>query len=151
MYLLGYDVGSSSVKASLVDVSPGKCVSSAFYPKQKAPIKSLQPGWAEQDPEDWFQAVVRGLKVILEKSKVNPADIAGVSYSGQMHGLVALDENNEVIRPSILWCDQRTQAQCDWITEKAGGLEGLLSYTNNRMLTGYTGGNCCACKSKSCS
>ena len=63
-----------------------------------------------------------------------------MSFSGQMHGLVALDEANQVIRPAILWCDQRTQKQCDWITEKAGGAQGLLEYTNNAMLTGYTGG-----------
>ena len=135
-YLIGLDVGTSGAKCIIAD-SEGTVVASST---QEYPLYTPKPGWAEQDPKDWWDAVVRGLKVILEKSKVNPADIAGISYSGQMHGLVALDENNEVIRPSILWCDQRTQAQCDWITEKAGGLEKLLTYTNNRMLTGYTGG-----------
>ena len=135
-YLIGLDVGTSGTKCIIAD-NEGKVVASST---QASPLHTTKPGWAEQDPQAWWEAVVRGLKVILTKAKVDPADIVGLSYSGQMHGLVALDENNEVIRPSILWCDQRTQAQCDWITEKAGGLEGLLGYTNNRMLTGYTGG-----------
>ena len=135
-YLIGLDIGTSGAKCILVD-DAGVVIASST---QEYPLYTPKPGWAEQDPKDWWDAVVRGLKVILPKSGVDLADIAGVSYSGQMHGLVALDENNEVIRPAILWCDQRTQAQCDWITEKAGGLEGLLTYTNNQMLTGYTGG-----------
>lgn len=135
-YLIGLDIGTSGAKCIIVD-DAGVVVASST---QEYPLYTPKPGWAEQDPKDWWDAVVRGLKVILPKSGVKPEDIAGVSYSGQMHGLVALDENNEVIRPAILWCDQRTQAQCDWITEKAGGLEGLLTYTNNQMLTGYTGG-----------
>ena len=135
-YLIGLDVGTSGAKCILVD-SEGVVVASST---QEYPLYTPKPGWAEQDPEDWRQACVRGLKVILAKANVDPADIAGLSYSGQMHGLVALDRDCNVIRPSILWCDQRTQAQCDWITEKAGGLEGLLTYTNNQMLTGYTGG-----------
>ena len=135
-YLIGLDVGTSGAKCIMIDET-GKVVASST---QEYPLYTPRPGWAEQDPEDWWQGVVRGLKAILAQAKVDPADILGLSYSGQMHGLVALDENNAVIRPSILWCDQRTQKQCDWITEKAGGLEGLLKFTNNRMLTGYTGG-----------
>ena len=135
-YLIGLDIGTSGAKCIIVDET-GKVIASST---QEYPLYTPKPGWAEQDPKDWWDACVRGLKVILPKSGVDPKDIAGVSYSGQMHGLVALDEDNEVIRPAILWCDQRTQAQCDWITEKAGGLKGLLTYTNNQMLTGYTGG-----------
>ena len=135
-YLIGLDVGTSGAKCIIVD-NDGAVIASST---QEYPLYTPKPGWAEQNPQDWWDAVVRGLKVILEKAAADPADIVGISYSGQMHGLVALDENNEVIRPSILWCDQRTQAQCDWITEKAGGLKKLLGYTNNRMLTGYTGG-----------
>ena len=135
-YLIGLDIGTSGAKCIITD-DAGKVIASST---QEYPLYTPKPGWAEQDPKDWWDAVIRGLKVILPKSGVNPADIAGISYSGQMHGLVALDEDNNVIRPAILWCDQRTQAQCDWITEKAGGLEGLLTYTNNQMLTGYTGG-----------
>ena len=135
-YLIGLDIGTSGAKCIIVD-NEGTVLASST---QEYPLYTPKPGWAEQHPQDWWDAVVRGLKVILPKSGVDPADIAGVSYSGQMHGLVALDKDCNVIRPAILWCDQRTQAQCDWITEKAGGLEKLLTYTNNRMLTGYTGG-----------
>ena len=135
-YLIGLDIGTSGAKCIITD-DEGVVIASSV---QEYPLDTPKPGWAEQTPEDWWQAVVRGLKVILPKSGVKPEEIAGISYSGQMHGLVALDADCNVIRPAILWCDQRTQAQCDWITEKAGGLEGLLTYTNNQMLTGYTGG-----------
>ena len=135
-YLIGLDVGTSGAKCIIIDEN-GKVIASST---QEYPLFTPRPGRAEQNPEDWWQGVVKGLQVILNKANVDSSDILGLSYSGQMHGLVALDENNEVIRPAILWCDQRTQKQCDWITEKAGGLEKLLSYTNNRMLTGYTGG-----------
>ena len=135
-YLIGLDVGTSGAKCIMIDET-GKVIASST---QEYPLYTPKPNWAEQNPEDWWQGVVRGLKVILEKANVDPADILGLSYSGQMHGLVALDADNNVIRPAILWCDQRTQKQCDWITERAGGVEGLLTYTNNRMLTGYTGG-----------
>lgn len=135
-YLIGLDVGTSGAKCIMID-DQGKVVASST---QEYPLCTPRPGWAEQNPEDWWQGVVKGLKVIIEKANVRPEDILGLSYSGQMHGLVALDAAHQVIRPAILWCDQRTQKQCDWITEQAGGLEKLLSYTNNRMLTGYTGG-----------
>ena len=135
-YLIGLDVGTSGAKCIMIDET-GKVIASST---QEYPLSTPRPGWAEQNPEDWWQGVVKGLQVILKKANVDPSDILGLSYSGQMHGLVALDQDNQVIRPAILWCDQRTQKQCDWITEKAGGLEKLLTYTNNRMLTGYTGG-----------
>ena len=134
--LVGLDVGTSGAKCILADET-GRVLASST---QEYPLSTPRPGWAEQNPEDWWEGVKKGLKAILEKAKPDPKDIVGVSFSGQMHGLVALDENNQVIRPSILWCDQRTQKQCDWITEKAGGVEGLVKYTNNQMLTGYTGG-----------
>ena len=133
-YLIGLDVGTSGAKCILADET-GAVLASAT---EEYPLYTPKAGWAEQNPEDWYQAVVRGLNRIL--TGVDKSAIAGVSFSGQMHGLVALDEHMNVIRPSILWCDQRTQKQCDYITEAAGGLDGLLSYTNNRMLTGYTGG-----------
>ena len=132
--LIGLDIGTSGAKCIAVDEDGVVLASST----QEYPLSTPKPGWAEQDPEDWYQGVVRGLKAILPK--VDASAIVGLSFSGQMHGLVAMDAKHDVIRPSILWCDQRTQKQCDWITEKAGGLEGLLTYTNNRMLTGYTGG-----------
>ena len=135
-YLIGLDVGTSGAKCLLCD-DKGKVLASST---QEYPLYTPRHGWAEQDPADWWDGVKRGIKVILEKFPVDKNDIVGLSFSGQMHGLVALDESGEVIRPAILWCDQRTQKQCDEITEKAGGLDKLLGYTNNRMLTGYTGG-----------
>ncbi len=135
-YLIGLDIGTSGAKCIIADQF-GNVVASST---QEYPLYTPKPGWAEQNPSDWWDAVVRGLQVILPKANVPKEDIVGLSFSGQMHGLVALDNGLNVIRPAILWCDQRVQKQCDWITEKAGGLNGLLSYTNNRMLTGYTGG-----------
>jgi len=132
--LVGVDVGTSGCKCILADEN-GKVLASAT---KEYPLYTPKPGWAEQNPADWWQGVKDGLKEIL--SGINKEELTAISFSGQMHGLVALDEKGEVIRPSILWCDQRTQKQCDFVTEKAGGLEGLLKHTNNRMLTGYTGG-----------
>ena len=123
-YLIGLDIGTSGAKCILVDDKGAVLASST----QEYPLSTPKPGWAEQDPQDWWDAVVRGLKVILPKANVPKDQIAGVSFSGQMHGLVALDKDLNVIRPAILWCDSRTQKQCDWITEKAGGLSGLLTY-----------------------
>ncbi|MBR7040684.1 MAG: xylulokinase [Clostridia bacterium] len=135
-YLIGLDVGTSGAKCILCD-DTGKVLASST---KEYPLSTPKPGWAEQDPEDWWEGVKAGMNDILTACPVDRSLIAGISFSGQMHGLVALDGENKVIRPAILWCDQRTQAECDEITQTAGGLEGLLSYTNNRMLTGYTGG-----------
>ncbi len=134
--LIGVDVGTSGAKCIIADET-GKVIASST---REYPLSTPRPGWAEQSPEDWWTGISLGLRDILSKSKVALSEIEGLSLSGQMHGLVALDEKNAVIRPSILWCDQRTQKQCDWITEQAGGIDGLLKYTNNQMLTGYTGG-----------
>ena len=116
MYLLGYDVGSSSVKASLVSVETGKCVATAFYPKSEAPIMSKQPGFAEQDPAMWWANLklatadileqVRG-KATLQSKAFSPADIKAIGISYQMHGLVCVDKDRNVLRPSIIWCDSR--------------------------------------------
>ena len=132
--LIGIDIGTSAAKCIAMEES-GKVLSSSV---QEYPLYTPQPGWAEQNPGDWWNAVLRGLGKILPE--VPKEDLAGLSFSGQMHGLVALDEKGQVIRPAFLWCDQRTDEECRRITELAGGLSGLLSYTNNRMLTGYTGG-----------
>lgn len=106
MYLLGYDVGSSSVKASLVDASTGKCVSSAFFPKQEAPITSVRPGWAEQNPLDWWAYLKEATAEVMAKAG-HPKDIAAIGISYQMHGLVCVDENYKPLRPAIIWCDSR--------------------------------------------
>ncbi|HWS00558.1 MAG TPA: FGGY family carbohydrate kinase [Prolixibacteraceae bacterium] len=107
MYLLGIDVGSSSVKASVVDGATGKCVASAFYPKQEMKITALQPGWAEQAPELWWENLKLAIKEVLSTSKVEPKTIDSIGISYQMHGLVVVDKNRKVLRPSIIWCDSR--------------------------------------------
>ena len=107
MYLLGYDIGSSSVKASLVDALTGQCVASAFYPKSEAEIIAVKPGWAEQDPEMWWQNLKLATKCVLTASQVAPADIKAIGISYQMHGLVCVDKEQRVLRPAIIWCDSR--------------------------------------------
>lgn len=107
MYLLGYDIGSSSVKASLVNAESGKCVSSAFYPKREAPILAVKQGWAEQNPESWWEYLKQATQDILSDSGVDSKDIKAIGISYQMHGLVCVDRNQQVLRPAIIWCDSR--------------------------------------------
>ena len=108
MYLLGYDIGSSSVKASLVEAASGKCVASAFYPESEAPIRSLKPGWAEQDPAQWISYLKAATQDVLRQaSQVDRQDIKAIGISYQMHGLVCVDKDLQVLRPSIIWCDSR--------------------------------------------
>ena len=135
-YVAGIDVGTSGVKCIIVS-EEGKVAASKT---RTYPLSNPHEGWSEQDPADWWAGTCEAMKAAVEQSGVAAGDIAGLSFSGQMHGLVALDQNANVIRPAILWNDQRTQTECDEIIAAAGGLEGLLSYTNNTMLTGYTGG-----------
>lgn len=107
MYLLGYDIGSSSVKAALVEVETGACVASDFYPKTEAPIKALKAGWAEQNPNDWWNYLKLATKSIMDASKVDAKDIKAIGISYQMHGLVAVDRNMQLLRDAIIWCDSR--------------------------------------------
>ena len=107
MYLLGYDIGSSSVKCSLVDAQNGSCVATAFAPKSEAPIKAVNPGWAEQNPEDWWSYLKAATADVLSQCKVNTADIKAIGISYQMHGLVCVDKNGKALRPAIIWCDSR--------------------------------------------
>lgn len=107
MYLLGYDIGSSSVKAALVDASTGCCIASDFFPKIEAPIKALQPGWAEQNPESWWRYLSEATASVLTRSGVRPSDIKAIGISYQMHGLVLLDKEHKVLRDAIIWCDSR--------------------------------------------
>jgi len=106
-YLLGYDIGSSSVKASLVSIESGKSVASAFYPDSEAPIKALNPGWAEQEPEDWWKYLKNATASVMEMSGAKNCDIEAIGISYQMHGLVCVDKNGKVLRPAIIWCDSR--------------------------------------------
>ncbi len=107
MYLLGYDIGSSSVKASLVNAETGKCVSTAFFPKTEAAIIAVKPGWAEQNPENWWENLKLATQAIIAESGANAAEIMAIGISYQMHGLVCVDKNQQVLRPSIIWCDSR--------------------------------------------
>lgn len=107
MFLLGYDIGSSSVKAALVDVTTGATVVSDFYPKIEAPLKAVKPGWAEQDPESWWHYLREATASILKSSGVNPSDINAIGISYQMHGLVLVDKDDKVLRDAIIWCDSR--------------------------------------------
>ena len=107
MYLLGYDIGSSSVKASLVNAVTGKCVASAFYPKTEAAIIAVKQGWAEQEPANWWENLKLSTKAIMAESGVKPEDIKAIGISYQMHGLVCVDKNQNVLRPAIIWCDSR--------------------------------------------
>jgi xylulokinase len=107
MYLLGIDIGSSSVKASILDATTGKVAASAFYPKQEMKITALQAGWAEQAPELWWENLKLAIHDVLSASKVDPKAINSIGISYQMHGLVVVDKNKKVLRPSIIWCDSR--------------------------------------------
>jgi xylulokinase len=132
-YVLGIDIGTSGTKTILFD-EKGVAISSAF---KDYPLYQPETGWAEQNPEDWWQAVVSTINSALQKSGVNNADIKGIGLSGQMHGLVMIDIEGQVLRPSIIWCDQRTTVECDEIT-KAVGAERLIEITANPALTGFT-------------
>ena len=106
-YLLGFDVGSSSVKASLTDVDNGEIVAAAFYPDHEAPIMAVKTGWAEQDPQMWWDNAKLALRKIMAESGAKGKDILAIGISYQMHGLVCVDKNQQVLRPSIIWCDSR--------------------------------------------
>lgn len=107
MYLIGYDIGSSSVKASLVDAESGKCVASDFFPKKEAPILAVKPGWAEQEPASWWEYLKEATRSILQSARIVKEDIKAIGISYQMHGLVCVDKNKKVLRPAIIWCDSR--------------------------------------------
>jgi xylulokinase len=125
--LIGLDVGTSAVKALAVGHDGailGRC-------EVSYPLSTPRPGWAEQDPEDWWRATEQAL------AQLGVDEPAGIGLSGQMHGLVALDSADRVIRPAILWNDGRTAAECAEIEEKVG-LDNLIARTGNRALTGFT-------------
>ncbi|MFG6326747.1 MAG: xylulokinase [Lachnospiraceae bacterium] len=131
MLYIGIDLGTSSVKLLLMD-SNGNVVNTV---SEEYPIYFPRPGWSEQNPEDWYKAVIAGIKKLtygIDKDKV-----AGISFGGQMHGLVILDENDKVIRPCILWNDGRTKKECDYLNNVIGK-EKLSDYTANIAFAGFT-------------
>ena len=106
-YLLGYDIGTSSVKASLVEIESGKCAASTFFPKTEAPIIAKQSGWAEQDPESWWKYLCQATRQVLADTGARGEDVKAIGISYQMHGLVCVDKEGKPLRPSIIWCDGR--------------------------------------------
>lgn len=132
-YILGVDIGTSGTKTVLFS-EDGKAVASATY---EYPLYTPQNGYAEQDPLDWWNASVNGIKDVIAESEVNAEDIKGIGLSGQMHGLVMLDAENRPIRNSIIWCDQRTAKEVVEITDKVGA-DRLIDITANPAITGFT-------------
>lgn len=131
---LGIDIGTSGTKTLAIDQT-GAILGSA---SAEYPCSHPHPGWSEQAPELWWQATISTIRQILAAGKVKPADIKGVGLSGQMHGSVFLDADGKVIRPALLWNDQRTAAECAEIEERAGGREALIRMVANPALTGFT-------------
>lgn len=132
-YLLGIDIGTSGAKA-LVIREDGTTLGSATV---DYPLYTPQPGWAEQNPADWWHASSTAIRSACERAGISPASIGGIGLTGQMHGSVFLDEDNQVLRPAILWCDQRTAEQCAFIAARVGQ-ENLVRITCNPVLTGFT-------------
>ncbi len=133
-YLLGYDIGTSSVKASLVDAETGQTVASAQYPDAEAPITSKQAGWAEQEPEMWWNELKEATKRIDTKAPGALASVAAIGISYQMHGLVCVDKNGKPLRPAIIWCDGRAVPYGQRAFETLGGtfcLSHLLNSPGN--------------------
>jgi xylulokinase len=132
-YFLGLDVGTSGVKAALVD-EKGAVKGSATAAH---PILTPHPGWAEQKPETWWKSAVAAIKQALKTTKVKPSQVASIGLSGQMHSSVFLDRTNAVIRPALLWCDGRTTQECREITARIGERQ-LREWVSNPALEGFT-------------
>ncbi len=129
MYFIGYDIGSSSIKATLINADTNKAVSTAQHPKTEMNMIAVQAGWAEQHPDEWWSSIVVITNTILSESKVNPRDIKAIGISYQMHGLVIVDKNLKVLRPSIIWCDSRAVNIGDQAYERLG-----KSYCSQNLL-----------------
>ena len=135
--LLGIDLGTTGVKAALFAANDGHVLASAFV---DYPLLHPQPGWAEQDPADWWQATITAIRTCLAggiSDGLSPADIRGIGLSGQMHGVVLLDAEYKVLRPCIIWADQRSDAQCRWMTERVGAAR-LIELVSNPALPGFS-------------
>lgn len=133
-YLLGFDVGSSSVKASLVDIKTGVVAADAHFPETEAPIIAVKAGWAEQEPQMWWDNAKKALSTIMAATQATGDDIAAIGISYQMHGLVCVDKDLNVLRPSIIWCDSRAVAYGDKAFSEIGQeqcLEHLLNSPGN--------------------
>ena len=131
---VGIDVGTGGTRALLVNEA-GLVLGSATAPHDE--MRMQQPLWAEQEPLNWWDAAVAAIRAMLAQAAIDPAEIRGIGLSGQMHGLVLLDAGGAVIRPSLIWCDQRSQPQVDFINNKVGAGK-VLQWTANPVLTGFT-------------
>ena len=134
MLLLGIDVGTGGSRAVVINET-GRIVASATV--EHEPFASPQTGWAEQDPDDWWRASVAAIREVVSHDNVSPDEIAAVGLSGQMHGSVLLNDRDEVVRPALIWCDQRSDKQCEQLTQQIGA-EQLIKLTCNPALTGFT-------------
>ncbi|HSQ20898.1 MAG TPA: FGGY family carbohydrate kinase, partial [Blastocatellia bacterium] len=132
-YLLGIDVSTTGAKALLID-EQGTVVASHTT---EYPLSTPKPLWSEQDPMDWWNGACASIKAALSEANVSGEAVNAIGLTGQMHGLVMLDKSDHVLRPAILWNDQRTGAQCEAITAKVGGLDRLLQLTGNPVLPGF--------------
>ena len=135
--LLGIDLGTTGVKAALFTVDDGRTLASAFV---DYPLYHPHPGWAEQNPAEWWSATVSAIRACLvggAQQGVQAAEVRGVGLSGQMHGVVLLDEQQQLLRPCIIWADQRSEGQCRWITERVGA-ERLIELVSNPALPGFS-------------
>jgi xylulokinase len=132
-YHVGIDIGTTGARALIIDEN-GSVVGSAT---SDYPMYTPRPLWAEQDPEDWWQAVIKAMRSALEQAKINPSAIKAVGLTGQMHGMVLLDSEGRVVRPCIMWNDQRTADECAWIMRTVG-VERFMELTLNPALPGFT-------------
>jgi len=131
---IGIDVGTSGTKALAIDAT-GKILAEASV---TYPCHHPRPLWSEQDPEDWWRATVKVVRAVVKRAKLKPTAVSAIGLSGQMHGSVFLDRKNQVIRPALLWNDQRTAAECEEIERRAGGRKQLIKMVANPALTGFT-------------
>jgi xylulokinase len=131
---LGIDVGTGGTRAILID-REGRVIGSSA--SDHAPISSSHIGWAEQDPDDWWRAAREAIAGVMAIASIAGSEIQAIGLTGQMHGCVMLDAEGRVLRPALIWCDQRTQPQCDWLTEKIG-FERLIELTCNPALPNFT-------------
>lgn len=131
--LLGLDISTTGAKAILVD-NQGVVLGTASH---VYPLSTPKPLWSEQNPEDWWQAAINSIQEVLATTGISPSTIQAIGLTGQMHGLVLLDESGNILRPAILWNDQRTEAACNTLVEKVG-LQNLIQITGNAAMTGFT-------------
>ena len=131
MITIGYDIGSSSIKASLYDAASGKEIISSFHPKEEMKIDSPNPGWAEQDPENWWKSLKSATEEIFSNTSIKASEVKAIGISYQMHGLVIVDGNRKCLRPSIIWCDSRAVETGDKAYEEIGKEKCLDSLLNS--------------------